>query len=82
MRYSEVNENTTCSIDEAIHEWNSTRRRMGCVAATNWFVKRVPGFRPERLTRYTENGEVFEHVLATDGRIRIDLAPYSDCPRA
>ncbi len=78
MRYSEVNE---CSIDAAIQEWNSTSRRMGCVAATNWFVKRVPGFKPERLTRYTKDGEVFEHVVATDGRIRIDLAPYADRPR-
>ncbi len=69
------------TIDEALAEWRSKKRRMGCVAATNWFCKRVAGFRPERLTRYTEHGEVFEHVVATDGMIRVDLAPYADGPR-
>ena len=53
---------------------------MGCVAATNWFCKRVAGFYPERLTRYTSQGEIFQHVVATDGVIRIDLAPYADRP--
>ena len=51
---------------------------MGCVAATNFFCKRVSGFYPERITRYTPTGEIFEHVVATNGSIRIDLAPYAD----
>lgn len=68
-------------IDQAISEWNSKKRRMGCVAATNWFIKRVTSFYPVRLSRYTVTGDYFEHVVATDGKIRIDLAPYSDGPR-
>jgi len=69
------------TIDDAISEWKSKNRRMGCVAATDWFCKRVPSFYPERLTRYTKRGELFQHVIATDGTIRIDLAPYQDRPR-
>lgn len=68
-------------IDEAIREWNSKKRRMGCVAAADWFCKRVSGFEPERLNRYTPEGELFQHVVATDGRIRIDLSPYADHPK-
>lgn len=68
------------SIDKAIKEWLSKRRRMGCVAAANWFCKRVSGFKPERLTRYTKSGDYFEHVVATNGVIRIDLASYADKP--
>jgi hypothetical protein len=67
-------------IEAALEEWGSKKRRMGCVSATDWFVKRVPGFRPIRLTRYTEDGEIFQHVVATDGRIRIDLVPECDVP--
>ena len=69
------------SIDETILLWESRTRRMGCVAATEWFCKRHHEFYPERLTRYTAEGELFQHEVATDGRIRIDLAPYADRPR-
>lgn len=69
------------SIDDAITEWQSKHRTMGCVATTAWFCKRVSGFKPERLTRYTQKGEVFEHVVATNGIVRIDLSPYNDKPR-
>ncbi len=69
------------TVDEAIRQWKSKARRMGCVSATAWFCRRVKGFRPERLTRYTEDGEVFEHVVATDGVVRVDVAPYADAPR-
>jgi hypothetical protein len=65
-------------IEEVIKEWESKKRRMGCVSATNFFCKRVSGFYPERITRYTPTGEIFEHVVATNGIIRIDLAPYAD----
>jgi len=68
-------------IDEAIKEWQSKKRRMGCVSATKFFCSRVEGFRPLRLHRYTEEGDYFGHVVATDGNIIIDLAPYADKPR-
>jgi hypothetical protein len=69
------------TIDKALKEWKSKRRTMGCVAATEWFCKRVSGFYPERLKRYTVVGEMYQHVIATDGFVRIDLAPYADKPR-
>ncbi len=68
------------SIDDAISEWKSKSRRMGCVAATNWFCQRVSGFKPERLDRYTLDGYIFQHVVATNGMFRIDLSPYADRP--
>ena len=68
------------TITDAVKEWKTKQRRMGCVSATNWFCHRVTGFAPERLTRFTEQGEVFQHVVATDGIIRIDLAPSFDSP--
>lgn len=68
------------TIEEAISEWKSKKRRMGCVSATDWFCKRVPSFEPIRLTRYTQGGEIFEHVVVTDGTIQIDIAPYNDRP--
>jgi hypothetical protein len=68
------------TLDAAIEEWGSKRRRMGCVAATEWLCARIPEFYPERLRKFTQSGEVYEHVVATNGKIRIDLAPYADCP--
>lgn len=68
------------TIDQALQEWYTKTRRMGCVAATDWFCRRVDGFLPERLSRYTESGDYFEHVVASSGRVRIDLAPYADAP--
>ncbi len=67
-------------IDEALKEWRSKKRRMGCAAAAEWFCKRVPSFRPESLDRYTAGGDYFGHVVATDGFVRIDLSPYADRP--
>lgn len=52
------------------------------MAATDWFCRRVPGFYPERLNRFTVEGELFQHVVATDGFVRIDLAPYADKPKS
>lgn len=76
----------TQSIGAALTEWESKRRRMGCVAATDWFCRRVDGFYPLRLRRYMEggtdaDGNFWEHVVATDGCVAIDLAPYADRPR-
>lgn len=68
------------TIDEAVAEWQRKPRRTGCVRATQWLCKRIPGFKPIRLTRYTSEGEPFQHVVATNGSIRIDLAPYMDGP--
>jgi hypothetical protein len=74
------------SIDEALKEWSSKKRRMGCVNATDWFCKRVEGFKPKRLRRYMQGGTdknylFWEHVVATNGEIIIDLSPYADGPR-
>lgn len=66
------------TLDETLTEWYSKKRRMGCVAATNWFCGKVPGFYPLRLRRYMPDGNFWEHVVATDGRIIIDLTPYND----
>ena len=68
-------------IAKVIVEFKSKRRRMGCVSATAWFCKRVPGFRPLRLTRKLKNGDVYQHVVATDGKQIVDLAAYADKPR-
>jgi len=51
---------------------------MGCVSATDWFCKRIEGFYPERLSKYNNYGEIYQHVIATNGIIRIDLTPYAD----
>lgn len=69
------------TIDQAVREWQSKKRRMGCVAASDWFCARVEGFWPENLDRYTASGDYFGHVVATNGTIRIDLSPYADRPR-
>ena len=57
-------------------------RRMGCVSATEWFLKRVNGYHAKRLQRFTEDGKIFEHVVveSNDYKLRIDLAPYVDNP--
>ena len=52
----------------------------GCVEAAIWFCRRVPNFHPLRVSRFTQDGEYFSHVVATDGRVVIDLAPYADRP--
>ena len=69
------------SIDEAVSEWSLKNRRMGCVNATKWFCKKVNGFYPKRLTLYTDNGEIYQHVVATNGVIDIDISPYACKPR-
>ncbi len=69
------------TVDEAILEWKSKKRRMGCVSATDWFCKRIKSFYPKRLTRYTQDGIIYQHVVATDDIIVIDLSPYADKPK-
>jgi hypothetical protein len=69
------------TLQQALHEWRSKKRRMGCVSATHWLCSRVNGYRPERLTFYTKGGDLYQHVVATDGRVRIDLSPYACRPR-
>ena len=68
-------------IEETIKEWESKNRRMGCVAAARFFCYRTPGFWPKRLIRYTKDGELYEHVVASNGKIIVDLAPYADRSR-
>lgn len=63
------------TIDTAIAEWSSKNRRMGCVSASQWFCHRVEGFYPVRLDR----GD-WEHVVATNGQVVIDLVPHLDSP--
>lgn len=74
------------TLDAAIAEWQSKTRRMGCVSATDFLCKRVPGFRPKRMRRYLpggtdKNGLFWEHVVATNGTIDVDLTPYADSPK-
>ena len=62
------------TISQAITEWEKHKRRMGCVAATDWFCKRVKTFKPLRRKFYLpggtdKNGELWEHVVATDGKV-------------
>lgn len=67
-------------LDECAREWGAKRRHMGCVAATNFVCSRVPGFRPVRLQRWLEDGTYWEHEVATNGEIVIDLVPHCDAP--
>jgi len=78
--FDQIQEDRNSLLDSVIQEWESKNRNMGCVAATDWFIKRAPGFKAIRLNRYTKNGELYQHVAATDGKIIIDLAPYADIP--
>ena len=68
------------TISEAVTEWRSKARRMGCVSAADWFCSRVAGFHPLRVHRYTEEGRYFGHVVATDDVIVVDLTPHLDAP--
>ena len=68
------------NIDDAVAEWKGKKRRMGCVSASNWFCKRVPGFYPIRFKYLMLDGRYMEHVIASDGVISIDLAPYANIP--
>ncbi len=68
------------TISDAVQEWESKSRKMGCVAATKWFCTRVEGFRPARANRYTKGGEEYEHVVAFNGLIVVDLTPHLDLP--
>jgi len=77
---------STSTIQDSIEEWESKTRSMGCVAATDWFCKRHPKFHPIRKTSYMKNGNdkngrFYQHVVATDGKIEIDLSPYNNKPR-
>lgn len=69
------------TLEAALLEWSAKRRRMGCVSATRWLCRRVPGYWAERLDRHTASGELYQHVVATNGVIRIDLAPHADRPQ-
>lgn len=58
------------TLEDALTEWVSKKRRMGCVSAAEWLCKRVPRFKPLRLYR-----DDYEHVVATDGKTIVDLTP-------
>jgi len=63
----------------ALEEWGTRRRSMGCVSGAEWFCKRVPDFHPVRLGRL-ENDVEWEHVIATNGEVTVDLTPHWDIP--
>jgi hypothetical protein len=70
------------TIDAALALWSKLHRKpTGCVAATYWFCMRVPSFKPLHLQRYTENGDIFEHVVAYNGIAIVDLAHGHNSPR-
>jgi hypothetical protein len=71
------------TLDAALQEWRKSRRRMGCVASVAWLCKRVSGFKPLRVERYTMTGAIYQHVVAVsmDGLVRVDIAPECDAPR-
>jgi hypothetical protein len=75
-----VRQAASMSKEDAIEEWNSKSRRSGCASAAQWFCDRVPGYKPMRLKRQTEQG-YWEHVVAMsgDGDI-VDLTPHLDSP--
>ena len=66
------------TIKEVMKEWKSKNRRMCCVSASNWLCKRLKGYYPLRLTRTLENGDIYQHVISTNGIKIIDLAKYTD----
>jgi hypothetical protein len=68
------------SVAECLREWESKRRPMGCVSASDFVCVRVPGFRPLRLQRQREDGIYWEHVVATNEKIIVDLVPHMDIP--
>jgi len=71
------------SIDNVLTEWRSKRRRMGCVAAAKWWIRRLPNLKAIRKRFYypggtDDNGLFWEHVVLTDGFIEIDPSPYAN----
>jgi diguanylate cyclase (GGDEF) domain len=69
-------------IKPILDEWLSKKRSMGCVGATDWFCSKAKGlgFKPLRLKRWTKEGDVYSHVVATDGSNIVDISPYADRP--
>ncbi len=68
------------TLNQALREWQFKNCGMGCREATKWFCRRVEGFLPVEITRYCEDGESYVHVIASNGKIRIDLTPENDGP--
>jgi ribosomal protein S18 acetylase RimI-like enzyme len=69
------------SEEDVRNEWNSKRRNSGCVSATDFVCRRMPAYRPHRITSYTEENEPYQHVVARneEGHI-IDLVPHLNSP--
>lgn len=68
------------TVAEAILEWKSKPRRMGCMSASRWFCARVKGFRISSVDRYTKTGDLYGHTVAFDGQVVVDLTPQFDLP--
>lgn len=87
LRYSGLDLSTAYArpalgIDAAVAEWRSQPRRMGCVTAARWFCNRVAGFYPVALTRTAPDGTRYQHTVAFNGVVVIDLQPLNDAPAA
>ena len=65
--------------EDALTEWKSKKRRMGCVAATDWFCARVDGYVPKRLKRPDWDHVVAVNLLTCD---IVDLTPHLDRGRS
>ena len=79
------NETWSMTLNQALRKWQSNKlyRKYGCRQATKWLCKRVKGFRPLTLRRYLpngndKNGNFWEHTVATNDLILIDLVPHCD----
>jgi hypothetical protein len=68
------------TIPEVISEFKSKNRRMGCVQAAHFVIRRLKNFKPIRYERVDSYGYSYGHVVATDGNINIDLVPHLFAP--
>lgn len=83
MKLLEIDPSPITKLDlvkQTIREFQTKKQKMGCRSATQWFIRRVPGFRPRRLEKTDEEGNTFQHVVATNGEIDIDLVPHLFSP--
>lgn len=48
------------SFESVLKEWKKQPRRVGCVAAAQWWANRLPQFKLLRRNYYTENGDLYQ----------------------
>ena len=66
------------TVEECLAEWMSKKRSMGCVMAAEFICSRVPGFYPVRLNRDRQDGIHWQHVVASNDEVVVDLSPAMD----